>query len=69
MSYIVRGSSVRDTSTLTVAAYIENNQVAVDEIFANVLMVQLCGTPGRDECEFMSIQHGLIMQQEQMDLS
>lgn len=38
MSYIVRGSSVRDTSTLTVAAYIDNNQVAVDEIsFANVL--------------------------------
>lgn len=38
MSYLVRGSSVRDTSTLTVAAYIENNQVAVDEIsFANVL--------------------------------
>ena len=38
MSYIVRGSSVRDTSTLTVAAYIENDQVAVDEIsFANVL--------------------------------
>lgn len=32
MSYIVRGSSVRDTSTLTVAAYIDNNQVAVDEI-------------------------------------
>ena len=38
MSYIVIGSSVRDTSTLTVAAYIDNNQVAVDEIsFANVL--------------------------------
>lgn len=38
MSYIVRGSSVRDTSTLTVTAYIDNNQVAVDEIsFANVL--------------------------------
>ena len=38
MSYVVRGSSVRDTSTLTVAAYIDNNQVAVDEIsFANVL--------------------------------
>nr|DAK32434.1 MAG TPA: tail protein [Caudoviricetes sp.] len=38
MSYVVRGSSVRDTATLTVAAYIENNQVAVDEIsFANVL--------------------------------
>lgn len=38
MSYIVRGSSVRDTSTLTVAAYIDNNQVAVDELsFANVL--------------------------------
>lgn len=38
MNYLVRGSSVRDTSTLTVAAYIDNNQVAVDEIsFANVL--------------------------------
>lgn len=38
MSYVVRGSSVRDTSTLTVAAYIDNNQVAVDEIsFVNVL--------------------------------
>jgi hypothetical serine/threonine-rich protein P11E10.02c in chromosome I len=38
MTYLVRGSSVRGTSTLTVAAYIENNQVAVDEIsFANVL--------------------------------
>ena len=44
MSYIVRGSSVRDTSTLTVAAYIDNNQVAVDEIsFANVLD----GLPGK----------------------
>ena len=38
MSYVVRGSSVRDTSTLTVTAYIDNNQVAVDEIsFANVV--------------------------------
>ena len=38
MSYVVRGSSVRDTSTLTVSAYIDNNQVAVDEIsFVNVL--------------------------------
>lgn len=38
MTYLVRGSSVRGTSTLTVAAYIENNQVAVDEIsFSNVL--------------------------------
>lgn len=44
MSYVVRGSSVRDTSTLTVAAYIDNNQVAVDEIsFANVLD----GLPGK----------------------
>ena len=51
MSYVVRGSSVRDTSTLTVAAYIDNNQVAVDEIsFANVLDGKLGtpGTPGRD---------------------
>ena len=38
MSYLVRGSSVDKTSTLTAAAYIDNNQVAVDEIsFANVL--------------------------------
>ncbi len=38
MTYLVRGSSVRGTSTLTVAAYIENKEVAVDEIsFANVL--------------------------------
>nr|DAK18586.1 MAG TPA: tail protein [Caudoviricetes sp.] len=38
MNYLVRGSSVRDTSTLTVSAYIDNNQVAVDELsFANVL--------------------------------
>ena len=38
MSYVVRGSSVKDTSTLTVSAYIDNNQVAVDEIsFVNVL--------------------------------
>ena len=51
MSYVVRGSSVRDTSTLTVAAYIDNNQVAVDEIsFANVLdgTTGTPGTPGRD---------------------
>lgn len=44
MNYLVRGSSVRDTSTLTVAAYIDNNQVAVDELsFANVLD----GLPGK----------------------
>lgn len=51
MNYVVRGSSVRDTSTLTVAAYIDNNQVAVDEIsFANVLdgTTGTPGTPGRD---------------------
>ena len=37
MSYIVRGSSVRDTSTLTVAAYIDNDKVASDELsFVNV---------------------------------
>lgn len=51
MTYLVRGSSVRGTSTLTVAAYIENNQVAVDEIsFANVLdgADGLPGKPGAD---------------------
>lgn len=38
MTYLVRGSNVTDTVTLTVAAYIENKEVAVDEIsFANVL--------------------------------
>lgn len=38
MNYLVRGSNVTDTVTLTVAAYIENKEVAVDEIsFANVL--------------------------------
>ena len=37
MSYVVRGSSVRDTSTLTVAAYIDNDKVASDELsFVNV---------------------------------
>ncbi|HGA1452644.1 TPA: phage tail spike protein [Streptococcus suis] len=38
MTYLVRGSSVTDTATLTVAAYIGNDEVAVDEIsFVNVL--------------------------------
>lgn len=37
MSYFIRGSSVRDTSTLTVAAYIDNDKVASDELsFVNV---------------------------------
>ncbi|HFI0587239.1 TPA: hypothetical protein ACGO00_001420 [Streptococcus suis] len=38
MTYIVRGADVTDTSTLTVAAYIGNDEVAVDELtFVNVL--------------------------------
>ncbi|CYW26261.1 TPA: phage tail protein [Streptococcus suis] len=38
MTYTVRGADVTDTSTLTVAAYIGNAEVAVDELtFANVL--------------------------------
>lgn len=37
MKYFVRGSTIDRTSTLTVSAYIDNNQVAVDEIsFVNV---------------------------------
>lgn len=32
MTYLVKGSNVKDTITLTVAAYIGNNEVAVDEI-------------------------------------
>lgn len=32
MTYLVRGSNVTDTLTLTVAAYIDNEEVAVDEI-------------------------------------
>ena len=37
MKYLVRGSAIDRTSTLTVSAYIDNNQVAVDEIsFVNV---------------------------------
>ena len=38
MKYLVRGSAIDRTSTLTVSAYIDNNQVAIDEIsFVNVL--------------------------------
>ena len=38
MKYLVRGSTIDRTSTLTVSAYIDNNQVAIDEIsFVNVL--------------------------------
>ncbi|HEM5503570.1 hypothetical protein HO950_08940 [Streptococcus suis] len=38
MAYTVRGADVTDTSTLTVAAYIGNDEVAVDELtFVNVL--------------------------------
>lgn len=48
MTYIVKGSSVIDTVTLTVAAYVGNDEVAVDEIsFANVVDGRL-GTPGED---------------------
>ncbi|WP_308689196.1 phage tail protein [uncultured Streptococcus sp.] len=32
MTYLVKGSSVKDTVSLTVAAYISNDEVAVDEI-------------------------------------
>lgn len=51
MTYLVKGSSVTDTVTLTVAAYIGNDEVAVDEIsFVNVVDGKLgtLGTPGRD---------------------
>ncbi|NQI36241.1 hypothetical protein HO606_05280 [Streptococcus suis] len=38
MTYTARGADVTDTSTLTVAAYIGNDEVAVDELtFVNVL--------------------------------
>ncbi|HEL2145154.1 TPA: phage tail protein [Streptococcus suis] len=38
MTYTVRGADVTDTSTLTVVAYIGNDEVAVDELtFVNVL--------------------------------
>ncbi|MDN2998962.1 hypothetical protein PCN81_10470, partial [Streptococcus suis] len=47
MTYTVRGADVTDTSTLTVAAYIGNDEVAVDEIsFVNVLDGTM-GTPGK----------------------
>lgn len=51
MTYLVRGSSVTDTVTLTVAAYIGNDEVAVDEIsLVNVVDGKLGtpGTPGQD---------------------
>ncbi|HEP2841435.1 TPA: phage tail protein [Streptococcus pyogenes] len=51
MTYLVKGSSVTDTVTLTVVAYIGNDEVAVDEIsFVNVVDGKLGtpGTPGRD---------------------
>ncbi|MGT2896240.1 tail assembly protein [Streptococcus phage Javan174] len=51
MTYLVRGRDVVDTVTLTVAAYIGNDEVAVDEIsFVNVVDGKLGtpGTPGRD---------------------
>ncbi|WP_449451559.1 phage tail spike protein [Streptococcus suis] len=47
MTYTVRGADVTDTATLTVAAYIGNDEVAVDEIsFVNVLDGTM-GTPGK----------------------
>ncbi|HEM3915583.1 TPA: phage tail protein, partial [Streptococcus suis] len=47
MTYTVLGSNVTDTATLTVAAYIGNDEVAVDEIsFVNVLDGTM-GTPGK----------------------
>ncbi len=51
MTYLVRGSNVTDTVTLTVAAYIGNDEVAVDEIsLVNVVDGKLGtpGTPGQD---------------------
>ncbi|MBL6440008.1 phage tail protein [Streptococcus suis] len=51
MTYTVRGADVTDTATLTVAAYIGNDEVAVDEIsFVNVLdgTMGTPGTPGKD---------------------
>ncbi len=46
MTYTVRGANVTDTATLTIAAYIGNDEVAVDEIsFVNVLDGTM-GTPG-----------------------
>ncbi|HEM3881526.1 TPA: phage tail protein [Streptococcus suis] len=47
MTYTVRGADVTDTATLTIAAYIGNDEVAVDEIsFVNVLDGTM-GTPGK----------------------
>ncbi|HHT7712149.1 TPA: phage tail spike protein [Streptococcus suis] len=47
MTYTVRGADVTNTSTLTVAAYIGNDEVAVDELsFVNVLDGTM-GTPGK----------------------
>ncbi|NQO47622.1 hypothetical protein HO963_01430 [Streptococcus suis] len=51
MTYTVRGTDVTDTATLTVAAYIGNDEVAVDEVsFVNVFDGRMGtpGTPGRD---------------------
>ncbi|HEL1616957.1 TPA: phage tail protein [Streptococcus suis] len=54
MTYTVRGADVTDTSTLTVAAYIGNDEVAVDELtFVNILDGRdgakgEKGDPGRD---------------------
>ncbi|HFI2691113.1 TPA: phage tail spike protein [Streptococcus suis] len=51
MTYTVRGADVTETTTLTIAAYIGNDEVAVDEIsFVNVLdgAMGTPGTPGRD---------------------
>ncbi|MGU7943153.1 phage tail spike protein [Streptococcus suis] len=46
MTYLVRGSSITDTVTLTVAAYIGNDEVAVDEISLVNVIDGTMGTPG-----------------------
>lgn len=51
MTYLVKGSSVTDTVTLTVAAYVGNDEVVVDEItLVNVVdgTKGTPGTPGKD---------------------
>ena len=51
MTYTVLGSNVTDTATLTVSAYIGNDEVATDEVsFVNVFdgTMGTPGTPGKD---------------------
>ncbi len=48
MTYTVRGADVADTATLTVSAYIGNDEVATDEVsFVNVFDGAM-GIPGKD---------------------